>query len=95
MGLLAKILITSWIKNHEKQADKTSEAVLVMGEKTAEALNHIAVELAKFGVKMGQLERAAEVTSEYGKSIAVMEVRLADFGKCLNGLGQKVKRLES
>lgn len=93
MGALAKYLIQNWIKKHDERADKTGEALQDLGEKTATALEAIRIELGKISIRLEGLQRSSDATVEYGKTIAVMEVRIADFGRCLNGLGQKVKNL--
>lgn len=94
MGVLAKILIQNWIKNQEKHADQTRDELKTTTEKNNQALQDIAVALGQIGVKLENLQRTADMTVKYGEAIAVLQVRTEDFGRNLNGLGQKVKRME-
>jgi hypothetical protein len=51
------------------------------------------VELAKIGVRLDGLQRTADASTKYGESIAVLQSKLEDTNRCLNGLGQKVRNL--
>lgn len=91
MGLLAKVLIQRWIKERDKMDEDVKGVLTAVGEK----LTTVAVELGKIGVKLEMLQRSADASAQYGAAIAVLQTRVDDLGKNLNGLGQKVKSMGS
>jgi uncharacterized membrane protein YqiK len=93
MGAIAKWLIQNWIKKHDDRAEKQAEAHRGLADVMAQSLEAIRVELGKISVRLEMLQETSSAMVEIGKTVAVMEVRIADFGKCLNGLGQKVRNL--
>lgn len=93
MGAIAKFMIQNWIKKQEDRAVKTAEALQAHGDKTAEAMEGVRIELAKMSVKLETLQRTAEATAEYGKIIAVLQTRFEEYNRHLNNLGQKVRDL--
>ncbi len=84
MGYIAKILIQNWIRKQDQKSDEVGKAI-----------QGVAVELAKVGVKLEGLQRSAEATNRYGEAIAVLQTKVEDLSRCINGLGQKVRAISS
>jgi hypothetical protein len=93
IGLVAKILIQNWIKSKDEQTAKNGADLKEHTDKTGTTLTAVVVELAKIGVRLDGLQRTADASTKYGESIAVLQSKLEDTNRCLNGLGQKVRNL--
>ncbi len=94
MGALAKWLIQNWIKKHEERSEKNTAAIQSVAERTATALEAIKIEIAKISTKLEMLQAVTESVAQYGQTLAVLKHQSEALGASLNGLGQKVKRLE-
>ncbi len=87
MGWIAKALIQNWIKRQEaKDAANDKKA-----DKTAEAMQSVAVELGKIGVRMEAFDKVADRLAKQAEDVAVLKTEMHTVKHNLNGLGAKLR----
>ncbi len=77
---LAKVLIQNWLKKHD--------AMEVL-------LQTMLVQMTRIEERVSALQRAEERARDQGRDIAVIEKQLEEFRADLNGVGRKVREIES
>lgn len=84
MGYVARLLVVRHLKRRDEKDDKT-----------AEALNDVAVELAKIDVRLQTLQKSVDATAKHGEAIAVLQSQMTDVKRDVNNIGCKVRGLQN
>lgn len=91
MGAVARFIIVRYFKERDEADEDVKKAL----KENAEKNTAVAVELAKIGVQLTSLQRAADATTNYGEAIAVLQSQVTDVKQDVNNIGCKVRGLSN
>jgi hypothetical protein len=87
MGWIAKTLLKTWMQKHEAMAAAVN--------KLAEKVEALTIEVTKIGVTMQRFDVVDQKTQELDKAVAVAQHRLDETQSDLNGIGRKIRTMET
>jgi hypothetical protein len=82
IGMITKVLVQNWIKNHDKRNDKVGDGMQAM-----------AIEMAKVSVRLEDFAKVAERVGKQGEDVAVLKTQVGTIKENLNGLGAKLRSM--
>lgn len=83
----AKTLLKAWMKKHDDVVKEVREL--------KESVQELAIEVAKTGVIMRHFDAMDRKMQDLDKQAAVIDHRLSETEADLNGLGHKIRTLET